>query len=108
MAEAILVTTGLEAIAPAALFPAVIPGAVACFAALECFGMHFYSIPYYTGFTGRLPNGGLPAMKISQLRGGGLATMLARLAMNKPEFLSAPVMAVLWFCFWPRRSHCWG
>jgi len=99
VAEAILVSTGLEAIAPATVFPAVIPAAVSCLAALEFFGMHFYAIPYYTGFIAHFPNGGVPALKISQLRGGGLTTMLTRLAMNKPEFLNAPVMAVLWVLF---------
>jgi hypothetical protein len=99
VAEAILVSAGLEAIFPAALLPGVIPAAVFCFAALEFFGMHFYAIAYYTGFTARLADGRLPALHISQLSNGGLIAMLNRLAMNKPEFLNARVIAVLWVLF---------
>jgi 4-amino-4-deoxy-L-arabinose transferase-like glycosyltransferase len=99
VAEAILLATGLEAIAPAALAPAVIPAAVICLAALEFFGTHFYAIAYYTGFIAHLPDGSLPTLSLRQLSGGGLGTMLTRLTINKPEFLNATVLAVLWVLF---------
>src|SRR5262249_51806650 len=86
--EVILAVAGLEAIAPAALSRAVIPVGVLSFTALELFGMTFYSIPYYTGLIAHLPNGNLPTMRINQLQGGGLQTILTRLAENKPAFLT--------------------
>ena len=91
--EVILAVIGLEAIAPARLSQAIVPAGVICFAALEWFGMSFYSIPYYTGFIAHLPNGGLPALGIGQLRNGGLSILIARLTANKPEFLNVPAMA---------------
>src|SRR5947208_7635969 len=97
--EVILVFSGLQAIAPAALSRAVVPAGIICFAALECFGMSFYSIPYYTGFIAHLPNGAIPTLRIAQLQNGGLHTIIQRLATNKPEFLIAPVIAALWIMF---------
>ncbi len=99
VAEAILMLTGLNAVTPAALLPAVIPGGTICLAGLEFFGTHFYAIPYYTGFTAHQPNGSIPALKIQQLQGGGLHNMLARLAINKPVFLNASEIAILWVIF---------
>jgi hypothetical protein len=97
--EAVLVTAGLEAIAPAALRHAVIPVGVICLAALEFFGTHFYAIPYYTGLITHLPNGSLPAFNINASEGNSLHTMLARLTINKPELLTTNVMAALWIIF---------
>ena len=99
IAEVILAVAGLQAIAPAALSRGVVPAGIICFAALECFGMSFYSIPYYTGFTAHLPGGGLPALGIGQLQNGGLLLMIARLTENKPAFLSPALMAALWILF---------
>src|SRR5207249_4789511 len=59
--EVILAVTGIQAMAPAALSRWFVPAGLICFAALEWFGMSFYSIPYYTGLIARLPNGGIPA-----------------------------------------------
>ena len=97
--EAILMLAGLHAITPVALLPVVIPGGTICLAALEFFGTHFYAIPYYTGFIAHQPNGSIPALKIQQLQGGGLQVMLARLAINKPAFLNASEIAILWVLF---------
>src|SRR5205814_6382433 len=99
VAEVILAVIGLQAIAPVRLSRAVVPAGVICFAALEWFGMSFYSIPYYTGFIAHLPSGGLPALGIGQLQNGGWATLIARLTVNKPAFLSAPAMAILGMLF---------
>jgi hypothetical protein len=95
-AEAILAVTGLQGIVPDWLSRAIVPAGIVCFAAVEWFGMSFYSIPYYTGFIAHLPNGGLPALGIRQLQNGGLYTLVTRLTANKPAFLSVPVMATLW------------
>lgn len=96
VAEAILLIAGLQTIAPVRV---VIPAAVISFAALEFFGVHFYAMPYYAGFIAHLPNGNLPALKLHQLQDGGLHTLFTRLATNKPEFLSAPVIMTLWLLF---------
>jgi len=94
-AEAVLVVTGLEAVAPRAFAPAVAAAGVVCLTALDFFGAHFYALPYYTGLTVRAPDDRLPALRLSQLGSGGLRTMVERLSVNKPVFLSPPVMAAL-------------
>ena len=96
--EVILAVTGLEALAPA-WSRAIAPAGIVCFAALEGFGMSFYSIPYYTGFIAHLPNGGLPALQLGQLQNGGLMLMITRLTVNKPAFLCPELMAALWALF---------
>ena len=95
-AELILVTTGLETVMPSKLAPAVLPAAAVCFAGIDLFGANFYAIPYYAGFIAHLPNGGLPTLHVGQLAGGGLHLMLARVAVNKPEFLNPTVLAAIW------------
>ncbi|HTM48896.1 MAG TPA: phospholipid carrier-dependent glycosyltransferase [Bryobacteraceae bacterium] len=97
--ETLLVVSGLEFLTPDRWKPGIAPVGILCFAALECFGLLFYSIPYYTGFIARLPNGGLPALQIGQLREGGLQTMLGRLAVNKPDFLHGAAMPALFALF---------
>jgi 4-amino-4-deoxy-L-arabinose transferase-like glycosyltransferase len=99
IAEAILVTTGLEAIAPALAVPAVMPFITISFAALEFFAMHFIAIPYYAGFTMCMANGGIPALKLSQLQGGGLQILTARLALNEPAFISPSALSTAWLLY---------
>ena len=70
-----------------------------CLSGIELFGMTFLLIPYYTGLIAHLPNGNLKALSIGQLGNGGIATMLARLTVNKPQFRTAPVMAILWILY---------
>jgi len=96
IAEVILAVAGLQTIAPA---PVILPAGVLCFTALELFGMCFYAIPYYTGFIAHLPNGAIPTLRIGQLQAGGLPLLIDRLAVNKPPFLTAPVIAALWLLF---------
>ncbi len=88
-----------EAILAVAAFRAMAPAGVVCFAALDVFGLCFYSIPYYTGFIAHLPNGAIPTLSIGQLQNGGLRLVLERLAVNKAPFLTPAVMAVLWILF---------
>ena len=90
IAEAILLTAGLGRATPILIF---------CLAGIELFGMTFLLIPYYTGLIAHLPSGNLPALAVGQLGNGGAATMLARLTVNKPPFLTPPVMAVLWILY---------
>jgi 4-amino-4-deoxy-L-arabinose transferase-like glycosyltransferase len=97
--ETLLVVTGLESLTPDRWKSGIAPVGIFCFAALECFGLLFYSIPYYTGFIVRLPNGALPALQMAQLRDGGLQTMLGRLAVNKPHFLQGAGMPALLILF---------
>jgi hypothetical protein len=88
-AEATLLVAGLK--------PMLLSIAAVCFAALELFGTHFFLIPYYTGLTAHQPNGRVPAAAISQL--GNVREILARLAVNKPDFVSPPVIFILWLLF---------
>ena len=99
VAEAILFSVGLETISPAFLVSAVMPFVTICFSALEFFGLHFVAIAYYSGFTGSPPNGGVPALQLSSLENGGFQLLLARLAQNKPAFLSPTVLAAIWGLF---------
>lgn len=95
-AEAILLCTGGEALAPARAKWVVMPLATICFSALDFFGTQFYLLPYYTGFATWLPNGSMHAMQLSKLQGHGFALMISRLAFNKPTFLGTSVLVALW------------
>jgi hypothetical protein len=64
-----------------------------CFAALELFATHVYLLPYYAGLLIHKANGLLPAMPLGQF---GSFRLLERLAVNKPEELTAPVIGLLW------------
>jgi len=96
VAEAILLRVGLESIVPKVVVPVVTPFLTTCLSALELFGLHFIAIAYYVGYSVAQPNGGLPALRLDRLLNGGLHLLLSRLAENKPFFLSATVIAVLW------------
>jgi len=83
-AEVALCTAGLCAILPVNLRRFAPAAGVFLFAALDLYTMHAIAIPYYTGFIAHLPTGGLPALHLYQLQGGGLHTMLTRLATMEP------------------------
>jgi hypothetical protein len=96
LAEAILLCTGAEAIVPTRLRWIVMPFVTVRFSALDFFGTQFYLLPYYGGLTTSLPTGSIPAMHLSALKGIELETLISRLALNKPMFLGATVLATLW------------
>jgi hypothetical protein len=98
-AEVILVTVGLAALIPARLTVLVAPGLVFFLVSLEMFATHFYLLPYYAGFIAHRPSGGLPAFRLSQLQDGAASLLVNRLAVNKPEMITAGTMVVLWVLF---------
>ncbi len=91
--EAILLITGLVRIWR--WLPALL---VAVFIAFEAYALWIVQLPYYAGMIRHLPNGNLPAFHLSELSGGGFATLMSHLAANKPGFVNEAAFAVLfWF-----------
>jgi 4-amino-4-deoxy-L-arabinose transferase-like glycosyltransferase len=88
------------------------------FAAIDLFGMNIYALPYYAGLTAHVSSGSLPAWKLGRaVQEAGL--LFQHLAMNKPQWVTAGGMTVLWVlyaaatlavpimivsCFRPNRS----
>lgn len=99
VAEVVLVTIGLYTLLPARFHPWVLPLSTACFAALELYATHFLLVPYYTGLIAHKANGHLSVFHISQVRETGFVNIFQRLLINKPGFLSLPVLLVLWLLF---------
>jgi 4-amino-4-deoxy-L-arabinose transferase-like glycosyltransferase len=98
-AEVVLVFLGLGAILPGRWIPRAPAVLTLSFAALEAFGLLFYMIPYYTGLIEHLQNGHIPALHLDQLVGGGAHTILEGLAINKPAFLTVPVLVTIGLLF---------
>jgi hypothetical protein len=94
--EVALAAAGLAVIVPRLWRRWVLPAGAALFALLDLYTVNFVSIPYYTGLIAHRPDGSLPLFHPDRWPVGGLATVLGRLAVNKPEFLGAGVIAVLW------------
>ncbi len=99
VAYAVLVIAGLRAVLPRRLKPAGAPVLAILFAAIDLFGTHFYSLPYYSGLIGHTARGGLPACHMAQFANGGFGTMFHRLTLDKPAWLSVPVLLLLWALF---------
>jgi 4-amino-4-deoxy-L-arabinose transferase-like glycosyltransferase len=99
MAEVLLATLGLFALCPARWRRWILPAGTGLFVLLELYATHLLLIPYYTGLIAHKPNGHLASFYVSQLREVGLGTVLERLLVNKPAFLSEPVLVVLWLLF---------
>ncbi len=98
-AEAACLIAGIGALLPGRAARYVVPGLTTSFAALEIYGMVFLQMPYYGGFIAHSPGGSVPAIHIGQLAGGGLARLFRNLALGKPWFLPAPVLATLFACY---------
>jgi hypothetical protein len=98
-AEAVLMVAGLQELTAKSLRHWVFVVLVICFGALELFSLHFYAIPYYTGLTSHVATGGVPALKVHDFLNGGVQTMSARLAVNKPAFLTVDLISTLWIVF---------
>jgi hypothetical protein len=94
--EAILITAGLLSLRwGKQLFIALI----VCLFALEMYATHWVLLPYYTGLISHAPDGGLRAFHLSQFAHVSLWELLARVEINRPFFLSNPVLITLWLCF---------
>jgi hypothetical protein len=77
----------------------VIPGGVICFVLLDLYASHFVLIPYYSGLIMHKPNGLLAAFHISQIRQVGIAGILQRIELNKPDFMTSPVIVISWMLY---------
>jgi hypothetical protein len=75
------------------------------FLLLEAYATHFVLIPYYTGLIRHNPSGTLATFQISQASAAGWDEVLRRAAINKPDFLTPPVLIVIWFVFLAASSY---
>lgn len=95
-AEAVLLVFGLYALVPGRARKGVLPFLVLCLAALDIYTIHFLSIPYYTGLIAHRPDGPLATFHLAQLAETGPREILARLAVNKPLWLTPAAICSLW------------
>jgi hypothetical protein len=95
----VLVIAGLRTLFPPQFRPAAVLVLAASLTALDQFGTYVYALPYYTGLIAHTPSGGLPAVHLSQLAGGGFPIMLRRLTLEKPDWIDGPVLILLWCLF---------
>ena len=91
--EGVLLVWGLLAFVPARF---LFPGLCAVIALADIWGMHAILLPYYTGLSvhvaGRVP---------SRLAGtvSNLSLVFSRLAINKPEWLTPPILVGWWLVY---------
>jgi hypothetical protein len=97
--EAVCLIAGISALVPGSGTRFIVPGLVVCFAAMETYGAVLFLMPYYAGVTAHTARGSVPAMQASRLWNGGMAELFRNLAVNKPDFLPAGVLVVLWVGF---------
>jgi len=72
---------------------------VPMFVLLEGFALWFVQLPYYAGLLAHTARGGLPALRLAQLRHGGLHTLLENLAADKPFGVAGmAAITLLFFC----------
>ena len=93
VAEIVLLVWGLEAFLRTKFLLLLLCVGVAV---LDLYGMHALMLPYYVGLSVHAGQHVPPAMfaTVSQL-----PTVFARIAVNKPGWLSAPVLVTLWFLY---------
>ena len=99
VAEVALATSGLLALSPKRVRRWILPSVTACFASLELYATHFILMPYYSGLIGHKSDGALAAFHIALLQEYGARTVVIRLLVDKPEWLTAPAFAACWICF---------
>jgi hypothetical protein len=97
--EAICLMIGLRGIFTRAPAWIVATALAVCLSAIEFFGVFFYLMPYYAGFTAHTPVGGVPALHLSQLSNGGFGELFRRLAWGKPEWITPSCLIVLFAGF---------
>src|ERR1035437_5299444 len=65
-------------------------------AVMDLYGMHALMLPYYVGLSAHMGKQ-VPTALASTL--SHLPTVFPRLAINKPDWLSTPVLVILWFLY---------
>lgn len=107
--ELILVYCGLRAVLPFGSHRWILPSLTTAFALLDLYGMHFLLLPYYSGiishsavYEGVFSHSALssvPAARMQQLMRTGVSAIADRLVVNKPFFLTADTLVVLWIIY---------
>jgi hypothetical protein len=97
VAEAALLARGL--VAWGVPVRSVFVGLTVMLAALELFGTHFYLIPFYAGFTEHRDSGFVAALDYRLLANGGWRVLGERLLVNRPEWVSLPLLAGTWAAY---------
>jgi hypothetical protein len=93
VAEIVLLVWGLEAFLPTKL---IVPVLCASVALMDLYGMHAFMLPYYTGLSVHVARQVPGALMLSLSH---LPTVFARLAINKPTWLGAPLLVTLWLLY---------
>jgi hypothetical protein len=99
VAEILLVSIGWFSLLRNPIRSWVLPAGVICFSLLDLYACHFVLIPYYSGLISHKPNGFLASFHISQIRQATIHGILERIALNKPDFMTSPVIVVLWMLY---------
>ncbi len=99
VAEVALVTSGVFALSPRRVRQWILPFTATFFALLDLYGMHFIMVPYYSGFISHDSKGILTAFHVGILRDYRLTAVVARLLVNKPEWLTTPGFIACWLLF---------
>ena len=92
--EVIVLVSGLARWMGPMRFLLPIPILSFVFIGLELFGTWIVMLPYYSGMVQHTSTGGLPAFQLSQLTSPGAATLVGRLSLNGPAFMSPAVLVV--------------
>ena len=93
VAELVLLVWGLEAFFQTKFLLLALCLEVAV---MDLYGMHALMLPYYVGLSAHMGKQ-VPTALASTL--SHLPTVFARLAINKPDWLSTPVLVILWFLY---------
>jgi 4-amino-4-deoxy-L-arabinose transferase-like glycosyltransferase len=97
--EVTLVTLGLFALFPVRWRRVILPTITSGFALLDLYATNFLLIPYYVGLIAHRPDGHLGSFHVSQLAEVGPLSVLQRLQINKPGFLTVPILAATWILY---------
>jgi 4-amino-4-deoxy-L-arabinose transferase-like glycosyltransferase len=97
--EVTLVIMGLFALFPVRWRRAILPTITSGFALLDLYATNFLLVPYYAGLIAHRPDGPLGSFHASQLAEVGPLSVLQRLLINKPGFLTVPILAASWILY---------
>ncbi len=93
--ELVLIFSGLFRLLPVSWRRAPVAVWALLFAGLDLYGTWFLLLPYYAGITRHTAQGGLPALRLSQMQPGGWSRMFENLTANKPEWITSGALTAL-------------
>jgi len=97
--EAILLYLGLSAVVTKKIRSWILPSLTSLFVLLDLYGLHFLLVPYYTGVISHAGQNRVAEAGIGELIHMGIPEFARRLSVNKPAFLGATEIIVLWIIF---------